>query len=65
MQKNALEELHINYNQIGINGAERFVNSMKYLDLTLIDLSHNQLNCNQIGLIAEALDKYPTLTYFV
>jgi Ran GTPase-activating protein (RanGAP) involved in mRNA processing and transport len=65
MQKNALEELHINYNQIGINGAERFVNSMKYLDLTLIDLSHNLLNCNQIGKIAEALDKYPTLTYFV
>lgn len=65
MQPNVLKELDISCNQIGLDGAKRFVNSMRYLKLTRIDLSHNLINHNEIERITEALDKYPTLTYLV
>lgn len=60
-----LKKLNISSNQIGFNGAKRFVILLNYLKLTLIDLRNNINNQNEEQMLIEALDKFPTVTYFI
>lgn len=65
LSKINLEKLNISSNQIGFNGAKRFIILLNYLKLTLIDLRNNINNQNEEQRLIEALDKFPTVTYFI